>query len=44
MRAVLVPHSEIPISQQVPVDVEPDAVIDRLADLLAHVDGWREAA
>jgi FMN phosphatase YigB (HAD superfamily) len=44
MRAVLVPHSEIPISQQVPVDVEPDAVIDRLADLLPHIDGWRDAA
>jgi putative hydrolase of the HAD superfamily len=44
MRAVLIPHSEIPISQQVPVDVEPDAIIDRLADLLQHVDAWREAA
>jgi HAD superfamily hydrolase (TIGR01549 family) len=44
MRAVLVPHSEIPISQQVPVDVEPDAVIDRLPDLLVHIDRWREAA
>jgi HAD superfamily hydrolase (TIGR01509 family) len=44
MRAVLIPHSEIPISQQVPVDVAPDAVIDRLADLLAHVDLWHNAA
>jgi HAD superfamily hydrolase (TIGR01549 family) len=44
MRAVLVPHSEIPVSQQVPVDVEPDAIIDRLADLLQHVDAWRDAA
>ncbi len=44
MRAVLVPHSEIPISQQVPVDVEPDAVINRLADLLPHIDAWRDAA
>jgi HAD superfamily hydrolase (TIGR01549 family) len=44
MRAVLVPHSEIPISQQVPIDVEPDAVIDRLADLLDHVDAWSDAA
>jgi hypothetical protein len=41
---VLIPHSEIPVSQQVPVDVEPDAVIDRLADLLAHIDLWRETA
>jgi len=44
MRAVLVPHSDIPASQQVPVDVSPDAIVDRLADLLPHVDSWREAA
>jgi HAD superfamily hydrolase (TIGR01549 family) len=44
MRAVLVPHSEIPISQQVPVDVEPDAIIDRLADLLQHIVTWRQPA
>jgi putative hydrolase of the HAD superfamily len=40
MRAVFVPHSEIPAGQQMPVDVSPDAVIDRLADLIAHVDAW----
>jgi putative hydrolase of the HAD superfamily len=40
MRAVLVPHSEIPEHQQVPVDVEPDAVIQRLADLPALLDQW----
>jgi FMN hydrolase / 5-amino-6-(5-phospho-D-ribitylamino)uracil phosphatase len=44
MRAVLVPHSEIPTDQQMPVDVSPDAVIDRLADLLEHVDAWRDSA
>jgi HAD superfamily hydrolase (TIGR01549 family) len=44
MRAVLVPHSEIPISQQVPVDVEPDAIIDRLAELIQYIDAWRNAA
>jgi putative hydrolase of the HAD superfamily len=44
MRAVFVPHSEIPASQQMPVDVSPDAVIDRLADLIAHVDAWLGAA
>ncbi len=33
MRAVLVPHSDIPGDQLVAVDVEPDAVIQRLADL-----------
>jgi putative hydrolase of the HAD superfamily len=36
MRAVLIPHSEVP-----PFDeVTPDAVITRLADLLAHLDAW----
>jgi FMN hydrolase / 5-amino-6-(5-phospho-D-ribitylamino)uracil phosphatase len=40
MRAVLVPHSDIPPEQQVPVDVTPDAVISRLGDLTAHVDAW----
>lgn len=41
MRAVLVPHSEIPLAQQVPVDVHPDAVVDKLSDLLALLDAWR---
>jgi putative hydrolase of the HAD superfamily len=39
MRAVLVPHSDIPAVQHVTVDVQPDGVIQRLADLpelLAH--------
>jgi FMN hydrolase / 5-amino-6-(5-phospho-D-ribitylamino)uracil phosphatase len=40
MRAVLVPHSDIPAHQQVPVDVEPDAVIQRLSDLEEVVDRW----
>jgi putative hydrolase of the HAD superfamily len=40
MRAVLVPHSEIPVDQQVPVDVVPDGVAHRLLDVLALVDGW----
>ncbi|HEY7594680.1 MAG TPA: HAD family hydrolase [Actinophytocola sp.] len=40
MRAVLVPHSDIPAEQQVPVDVQPDAVIQRLADLEEVVDRW----
>jgi putative hydrolase of the HAD superfamily len=43
MRAVLIPHSDIPAAQQGPVAGEPDAVIDRLADLLAYVDQWRAA-
>ncbi len=41
MRAVLVPHSTIPELQRGPVHGDPDAVIDRLADLLALVDSWR---
>jgi putative hydrolase of the HAD superfamily len=40
LRAVLVPHSDIPRAQRVPVDVRPDAVIQRLLDLLPVVDGW----
>ncbi len=41
LRAVLVPHSDIPAEQQVPVDVQPDAVAPRLLDLLDIVDRWR---
>ena len=33
MRAVLVPHSDIPPHQQVPVDVTPDGVIACLSEL-----------
>jgi len=40
MRAVLVPHSDIPADQRVPVDVTPDAVVQRLAELLDVVDAW----
>jgi len=40
MRAVLVPHSDIPPSQQVPVEVHPDAVVQRLVEVLDHVDRW----
>jgi putative hydrolase of the HAD superfamily len=43
MRAILVPHSDIPASQQVPVDVAPDGVAHRLLDVLGHVDSWRSA-
>jgi putative hydrolase of the HAD superfamily len=41
MRAVLVPHSDIPAVQQRPVSGEPDAVVTRLADLLPLIDSWR---
>jgi putative hydrolase of the HAD superfamily len=40
MKAVLVPHSEIPAEQLRAVEGEPDAVIDRLLDLLDLVDRW----
>jgi putative hydrolase of the HAD superfamily len=43
LRTVLIPHSDIPDVQKGPVAGEPDAVIDRLADLLAIVDEWRRA-
>jgi putative hydrolase of the HAD superfamily len=41
MRAVLIPHSDIPETQKGPVAGKPDAVIQRLADLLAYIDEWR---
>jgi putative hydrolase of the HAD superfamily len=40
MRAILVPHSDIPASQQVPVEVRPDAVVHRLTEVLEVVDRW----
>jgi putative hydrolase of the HAD superfamily len=50
MRAVFVPHSIIPASQTThsiipasqttPVDVTPDAVINRLPDLVPVIDDW----
>ena len=41
MRTIFVPHSNIPAAQQVPVDVSPDAVVQRLTEVVVHVDGWR---
>jgi len=41
MRAVLVPHSAIPDGQKGHVEGDPDAVVERLADLLGVVDAWR---
>jgi putative hydrolase of the HAD superfamily len=41
LRAVLLPHSDIPEVQKGPVEGEPDAVIQRLSDLVAVVDAWR---
>ena len=41
MRAIWVPHSKIPLSQQVSVEVVPDGVAHGLLDILDIVDGWR---
>ena len=41
MRAILLPHSNIPAYQQVPLEVVPDAVVTRLGGVLDVVDGWR---
>jgi putative hydrolase of the HAD superfamily len=40
MRAVLVPHSDIPDVQKGHTDGEPDAVVHRLAELVAVLDSW----
>ena len=40
MRAVLVPHSDIPVDQRGHVEGEPDAVVQRLADVAAVVRDW----
>ena len=40
MRAVLVPHSDIPAHQQVPVDVTPDGALHRLAELPELIADW----
>jgi putative hydrolase of the HAD superfamily len=41
MRAIWIPHSDIPASQRVAVDVSPDAEAHELLDVLAIVDRWR---
>ncbi|HET8599291.1 MAG TPA: HAD family hydrolase [Segeticoccus sp.] len=40
MRAIWVPHSDIPAEQQVAVEVTPDAVAHELLDILGIVDAW----
>lgn len=44
MRTILVPHSDLPADQVVPVEARPDAIIDRLADVAAVVARWRTQA
>ena len=41
MRAIWVPHSDIPAGQQVPVDATPDAIAHELLDILEILDGWQ---
>ncbi len=41
MRAVLLPHSDIPHWQRGAAEGEPDAVIQRLADLVEVITAWR---
>ncbi len=40
MRAILVPHSDIPQHQQVPVEVTPDAVVHAIGEVLDVVRRW----
>lgn len=40
MRAILVPHSDIPDDQLGPVAGQPDGVAHQLGDVLTYVDSW----
>ncbi|MEP6796736.1 MAG: HAD family hydrolase [Lapillicoccus sp.] len=40
MRAIWVPHSDIPVDQQVSVEVTPDGIAHELLDVLRLIDGW----
>jgi putative hydrolase of the HAD superfamily len=42
MRAILMPHSQFPMDQLVQIEVTPDAVVDRLGDVLGVVLGWND--
>lgn len=44
MRAVHIPHSDIPASQHVAVEATPDAVAHQLADIAGIVRGWQVEA
>lgn len=41
MRAIWIPHSDLPANQVVEVEDEPDATVTELLEILAVVDGWR---
>jgi putative hydrolase of the HAD superfamily len=40
MRTILIPHSEIPDEQRGYAEGEPDAVVQRLSEILGVVDSW----
>jgi putative hydrolase of the HAD superfamily len=40
MRAIWIPHSEIPVDQQVSHEATPDAIAHDLADIRTIVDAW----
>ncbi|MBD2759261.1 HAD family hydrolase [Yimella sp. cx-573] len=41
MRSILVPHSDIPVEQQVETDAVPDAVVHDLSEITQHIERWR---
>jgi putative hydrolase of the HAD superfamily len=43
MRAIWVPHSDLPSNQVVEVDDEPDATVTELIEVLDVVEAWRAA-
>jgi putative hydrolase of the HAD superfamily len=44
MRAIWVPHSSIPLDQQVSHDATPDAVAHEITDVLTIVESWNARA
>ncbi|WP_235432454.1 HAD family hydrolase [Nostocoides japonicum] len=44
MRAIWIPHSDLPSDQVVDVEDTPDAIAHELLDVLAIVDRWRDIA
>ncbi len=40
MRAIMIPHSDLPAAQRVEIEAEPDAVARELLDVLSVVDEW----
>jgi putative hydrolase of the HAD superfamily len=41
MRAIFIPHSTIPTSQLGHIEGTPDAVVERLSDVVTVIDKWR---